>query len=407
MRVVKWLTGFSLWIALAAFARAETPYVVMISLDGFRHDYVEKHDAKHLAAIAKQGVRAEKMIPAYPSNTFPNHISLITGLLPVNHGIVNNAFYDKSRPMDDGYARYSMGKGHGDSTWLSGTPFWNLVEFNGLKSATYFWPESDARVNGHVPSYHFHYSKYADYQNRIDQIVEWLSLPEAARPHFIAGYFSMTDSVGHEMGPDADETRQAVQTMDGYMGQLFARLQALPIPVNLIIVSDHGMTNIAEDAKIDVNSLNIPDSFLVETRGTQVLIYGREEVSQADIDGLAASLKKQGEGRFTVMSEARRAEVRMPVNDRTGDLILEIQPPGYFINGEGHQSRGAHGFDPSLSDMGATFIAAGPAFKQGVTLPPMKNLEVYPGMAKLMGLEYVPRTDSDSAIFEQGLVSQD
>ena len=382
----------------------QTPYVVMISLDGFRHDYVEKHQAKRIGEIAKNGVRAEKMIPAYPSNTFPNHISLITGLLPVNHGIVNNAFYDKSRPAGDSYARYSMGKGYGDSTWLSGMPFWNLVEFNGIKAATYFWPESDARINGNLPSYHFHYSKYADYQNRVNQIVEWLSLPEVSRPHFIAGYFSLTDTIGHKYGPNARETYEAVQRMDGLIGQLYDRLQKLSVPVNLVIVSDHGMAEINDDAKIDVTKLGIPDDFVVEIRGAQTLIYGKPDTTKKQIDALKSQLANKADGRYTVMSGSRRDEVSMPVTSRTGDIMLELLPPAYFVGAKAHDGHGAHGFDNTLDDMGATFIAAGPAFKKGMTLPPMKNLEVFPGLAKVMKLEYVPPTDSGSKTFEQGLI---
>lgn len=385
-----------------AYADNDTPYVVMISLDGFRHDYVEKHDAKAIGKIAEQGVRAEKMIPVYPSNTFPNHISLITGLLPVNHGIVNNAFYDKSRPLKDSYARYTMGKGYGDSTWLSGMPFWNVVEFNGLKAATYFWPESDARINGSLPSYHYHYSKYADYQNRIDQIIEWLSLPEPSRPHFIAGYFSLTDSIGHQFGPNAEQTYQAVQRMDGLIGQLYRRLQGLPLPVNFVLVSDHGMAEI--NNKIDVSEMAIPDDFVVEVRGAQVLIYAKENTTQQQIEQLSRQLQEHADGRYTVMSESRREQVSMPVTDRTGDIMLELLPPAYFVGNKAHGGNGAHGFEPSLDDMGATFIAAGPGFKKGLTLPPMKNLEVFPGLAKLMKLEFVPKTDSDSKIFETGLM---
>lgn len=407
---IKGLFSALCFIAVTGIAHAEeasedqTPYVVMISLDGFRHDYVEKHQATHIGEIARNGVRAEKMIPAYPSNTFPNHISLITGLLPVNHGIVNNAFYDKSRPAGESYARYSMGKGYGDSTWLSGMPFWNLVEFNGIKAATYFWPESDARINGSLPSYHFHYSKYADYQNRVDQIVEWLSLPEVSRPHFIAGYFSLTDTIGHKYGPNAPETHEAVQRMDGLIGQLYDRLQQLSIPVNLVIVSDHGMAEINDDAKIDVTKLGISDDFVVEIRGAQTLIYGKDGTTQQQIDSLKSQLAEKANGRYMVMSDSRREAVSLPVTDRTGDIMLELLPPAYFVGAKAHDGHGAHGFENTLDDMGATFIAAGPAFRKGVTLPPMKNLEIYPGLAKVMKLDYVPATDSDSKIFEQGLV---
>lgn len=401
-----WATLLLAVLTTGVQAKDDTPYVVMISIDGFRHDYVEKHNAANIAQIAKDGVRAEKMIPVYPSSTFPNHISIITGLLPVHHGIVNNAFYDKSRPVKDSYARYSMGKGYGDSTWLSGMPFWNLVEFNGLKAATYFWPESDARINGNLPSYHYHYSKYADYQGRIDQITEWLSLPEVSRPHFIAGYFSLVDTQGHDFGPDAKETYDAVQLIDGLIGQLYGRIKQLDIPVNLVLVSDHGMTAIRQESKVVEAELGISDKFAVETRGSQVLIYGKKGTTEQEISALKASLEDTAKGRYSVMSDSRRASVHMERNQRTGDIMLEIRPPGYFVSDSTHDGKGAHGFDATLDDMAATFIAAGPDFRQGATIPPMKNLEIYPGLAKLMKLEFVPETDSGSNTFNLGLAEQ-
>lgn len=197
----------------SAFAAKEQT-VVLVSIDGLRWDYIEKHGAPNLKAMAERGVRAQKLIPVYPTKTFPNHISIITGLLPVNHGIVDNSFCDKARKNDC----YSMGKALGDSTWVKGIPLWNLAKMQGLKSATYFWPESDALFNGMTPDYFYHYSKYSDYQSRVDQIIQWLSLPKAQRPRFIASYFSLVDSMGHEFGPDAPQTRDAVKQLDELMG---------------------------------------------------------------------------------------------------------------------------------------------------------------------------------------------
>ena len=138
------LTGF---LAFSSLVKAEQEQsVVLISIDGFRWDYIEKHDAKNLKIISEQGVRATKMRPVYPTKTFPNHVSIITGLLPVNHGIVDNRFCDTERNEC-----YKMGKGKDDSTWLNGIPLWNLAQMQGVKAATYFWPESDARFNGMLP----------------------------------------------------------------------------------------------------------------------------------------------------------------------------------------------------------------------------------------------------------------
>ncbi|WP_350541771.1 ectonucleotide pyrophosphatase/phosphodiesterase, partial [Psychrobacter sp. CAL495-MNA-CIBAN-0180] len=150
---------------------------------------------------------------------------------------------------------YSMGKALGDSTWVKGIPLWNLAKMQGLKSATYFWPESDALFNGMTPDYFYHYSKYSDYQSRVDQIIQWLSLPKAQRPRFIASYFSLVDSMGHEFGPDAPQTRDAVKQLDELMGKLQTRLSKLEQEVNLVIVSDHGMASIDPDKSIDVTTL--------------------------------------------------------------------------------------------------------------------------------------------------------
>ncbi|QJR82752.1 alkaline phosphatase family protein [Alteromonas pelagimontana] len=385
-------------------AQNERQHVVLMSLDGFRHDYIEKHDAKNLARIASEGVRAKNMLSVYPASTFPNHISIITGLLPVHHGIVNNAFYDKKRPKGDTYARYSMGKGGADSTWIQGMPLWNLVEFSGFKSATYFWPESDALINGATPSYYYHYSKYSDYQARIDQIIQWLSLPEGQRPLFVAGYFSLVDSMGHKFGPDAQETHAAVQTVDTLIGQLYDRLQALPVPVNLVIVSDHGMTKIEEKRLFNVDTLDIDDdAFVVEVASSQTMIYAKPGVKNSDIDKLRQSLQRLSQGRYHVLTDAEREERYMPANSRTGDILLEISPPASFTTTDGHRSVGRHGYLPSHPDMGALFVAAGPAFKKDVTLPVMQNLAIYPGLAKIMGLKLLTDVDGNTRVFEKGL----
>ena len=407
----------SVWILLVLSSTAtateatarQNQYVVLISLDGFRHDYIELHGATNLSRIAKEGVRASSMTPVYPANTFPNHLSLITGLLPKHHGIVNNRFFDKTRPTKDGYARYSMGKGKTDSTWITATPLWNLAELNGLKAATFFWPESDARIGGALPTYHFPYSKYTDYQQRIDQMVQWLSLPEVSRPRFVTGYFSLTDTVGHDEGPYSPLTKEAVQRVDALIGELYDRIQALDIDVNVVIVSDHGMTPVDSNQTIDVSALSIPHTFSVENEGAQVHIYAHEEASEEVIlqeaNRLSAISNERYKGRYIVLSDAQRAIRHVEKGSRTGDILLEVLPPARFIDDSaGHTSKGGHGYLNTLPDMGATFIAAGPAFKKGVTIPAFSNLEVYPALAKIMGIAPFTPIDGKLEVLGQGLV---
>lgn len=379
-------------------------HVVLISLDGFRHDYIELHDAKNLARLVERGVRADAMTPVYPANTFPNHISLVTGLLPKHHGIVNNRFYDKSRPSDNGYAQYKLGYGRMDSTWLTAVPLWNLAEFHGLKAATFFWPESDARISGALPTYHYHYSKYANYQQRVDQIVQWLSLPEVSRPRFVAGYFSLTDTVGHDEGPTSPKTKKAVQKVDELVGQLYDRLQALDIDINLVVVSDHGMTSLDKSAFIEVNSLAIPDDFLIENEGAQIQLYARDGITAEEVQYEHARLTAIAKDRFIVLSDNQRRERMMEADNRTGDILIEIAPPARFVDdANNYSSKGGHGYLNTLPDMGATFVAIGPAFKQGKRLGRFKNLELYPALAKILGIAPISPIDGELEVLNDGL----
>ncbi|WP_372763137.1 alkaline phosphatase family protein [Pseudoalteromonas sp.] len=389
----QWIVKGMLWCLLFgmnnAFA-AKDQTVVLISIDGMRWDYIEKHGAPHLKAMSEQGVRGQKLIPVYPTKTFPNHLSIITGLLPVNHGIVDNKFCDKARNN----ACYSMGKGQHDSTWLSGTPLWNLAKMQGLKSAVYFWPESDARFNGMTPDYYYHYSQQGDYQQRVDQIVQWLSLPKAQRPRFVASYFSLVDTMGHKYGPDAQQTRDAVKQLDALMGQLQTRLSKLEQAVNLVIVSDHGMAKLDPTQRILTSSLPKDDNFLVVNTGPRLLIYSKPEAKNADITGYKTRLQQAAKGRYTVLTDEQLAGYHYNTGTRVGDIVLQTTVPAIFADSTAAGAIGMHGYAYS-DDMAATFVAIGPAFKSGMQLEQINSLDIYPVLAKVMGLRLLSKTDSD------------
>ena len=388
-----WITKvmcFCLLLGVNSAFAAKEQTVVMISIDGLRWDYIEKHGAPNLKAMGEQGVRAQKMQPVYPTKTFPNHISVITGLLPVNHGIVDNKFCDKARNNEC----YSMGKGQKDSTWVRGTPLWNLVKMHGLKSAVYFWPESDARFNGMTPDYYFHYSKQGDYQDRIDQIIQWLSLPKAQRPRFVASYFSLVDSMGHEYGPDAVQTRDAVKQLDALMGQLKTRLSKLEQEVNLVIVSDHGMAQVEPEQSIVVSSLPKDDNFMIVNTGPRLLIYTKSDAKNADVEAYKARLHHAAKGRYTVLTEEQLAGYHYNKGTRVGDIVVQTTAPAVFSNSAKVPYLGTHGY-AYTDDMAATFIATGPAFKKGVSIERVNNLDIYPVLAKVMGLKLMSKVDSD------------
>ena len=373
----------------AAYAAKEQT-VVLISIDGMRWDYIEKHGAPNLKAMATKGVRAQKLMPVYPTKTFPNHISIITGLLPVNHGIVDNNFCDKARKNEC----YSMGKGMRDSTWVNGIPLWNLAKMQGLKSATYFWPESDARFNGMTPDYYFHYSKYSEYQGRVDQIIQWLSSPKAQRPRFVASYFSLVDSMGHEFGPDAPQTRDAVKQLDELMGQLQTRLSKLEQEINLVIVSDHGMAYVNPEQSIDVSTLPKNDNFIVKNTGPRLLIYAKPAVTSEQIATYKQRLQQVANGRYTVLNDEQLAAYHYNKGTRVGDIVVQTNAPAVFTNEGKAMYLGTHGY-AYTDDMAATLIAVGPAFKQGLSLEKVNNLDIYPVLAKVMGLKLLSKVDGD------------
>ena len=362
---------------------------MLISLDGFRWDYIEKHGAPNLLAMAESGVRGTKMRPVYPTKTFPNHLSIITGLLPINHGVVDNRFCDSKRNDC-----YSMGKGKDDSTWFNGIPLWNLASMQGLKSAAYFWPESDARFNGVLPDYYYHYSQHSSYEKRVDQIVQWLKLPKHKRPSLVVSYFSLVDSMGHKFGPDAVQTQEAVQQIDSLMGKLHKRINALSLNVNLVIVSDHGMSKVDPQQSIALSSLPKDDAFMVKNTGPRVLIYANKETSQAQVTAYKKRLAQAANGRYTVLTDAQRAEYHYQNNARTGDIILQTIAPKAFSNSGKVSYLGTHGYAYN-DDMAAIFIAQGPAFKQDLVLDEVNNLDVYPLIANILGIKLLGKIDSD------------
>src|SRR5579862_268420 len=218
------------------------PYVVLVSLDGFRYDYARKFHAEHLLALAAQGASApEGMLPSFPSITFPNHYTIVTGLYPGHHGIVANSFYDPARKQA---YRYHDAKAIADGTWYGGTPLWVLSVQQGMRSASFFWVGSEAEIQGIRPSYYLKFDASFPNGKRVEQVLAWLHLPPEQRPHFITLYFSDSDTAGHEYGPDSPQVAAAVHELDSEIGKLVDGIKESNLRVDLIVVADHGMVKV-------------------------------------------------------------------------------------------------------------------------------------------------------------------
>jgi predicted AlkP superfamily pyrophosphatase or phosphodiesterase len=383
-----------------AAAQQAKPYVVLVSLDGFRYDYVKKDAAPNIAALAARGASApDGMIPSYPSTTFPNHLALITGLYPEHHGIVANIFYDPARQQRYAYGDLAVVQ---DGSWYGGVPLWSLAEQNQMRAACYFWPGSEAEIAGKRPSYYLKFDPLVPNDERIEQVLAWLRLPPAERPHFITLYMADVDGAGHEHGPASKETADAVKLVDAEVGKLIAGLDALHLPVDLFVLADHGMER-TRGSWITLDQL----ADLSQFKSAGPLIYAP---TAADAEKAYQSLKGASD-RFKVY---RRSDVPLNLhydsNPRAGDPIVIASGP-FSIRarapaaGEPDRppSLGTHGYDPRLlPSMKALFVATGPDIRAGVTVEPFENVNLYPLIAQILGLP-VGRIDGDLKVLESVL----
>jgi len=370
-----------------SLAQQAKHYVVLVSLDGFRYDYPAKYGAPHLLKMAAGGANApDGMLPSYPSLTFPNHLTLVTGLYPEHHGIVANSFFDPARTPEAGQTYvYKQSKTNGDGSWYGGVPLWSLAEQQGMRAACLFWPGSEAEIAGKRPSFYEKFDDKLDDTKRVDQIIAWLSLPLEQRPHFITLYYSNVDHAGHSYGPESEEVRAAVHHVDEMIGDLQAKLAALKLPVDLVVVADHGMVTIKGDP-IDISSF--ADLSEAHTEGS--LIYAKDE---AQAEKIYEQFKAHPDPRFSVYRRADvPADLHYDSNPREGDPVVVPNGP-YALRTKpatGTTSgavKGDHGFDPlKMPEMKAIFFAEGPDIKPGVKLETFRNIAIYPFVARILGL---------------------
>ncbi|MGI4830557.1 MAG: ectonucleotide pyrophosphatase/phosphodiesterase [Janthinobacterium lividum] len=369
-------------------AQQSKHYVVLVSLDGFRYDYARKYGAPHLDAMAHEGASTpEGMLPSYPSVTFPNHYTLVTGLRPEHHGIAGMEFYDPDRHEE---YRYSDSTKNSDGSWYYGTPLWVLAEQQGMRSACFFWPGSEAAIDGVRPSFYLHFDDHLDDEIRIDQVIAWLKLPPEQRPHLITLYYSNVDHAGHTFGPDAPETRDAVHHVDDLMGTLREKLKMTGLSVDLVVTADHGMVKAHGDPVV---LDTFADLSHFKTEGA--LLYANTE---ADAEQAFEQFRAHPDPRFSVY---RRLNVPKSLaydtSPREGDpVVIPDGPYALYAHAPTRKPNiGSHGFDPhTMPEMKAIFYAAGPDIRANTKLKSFDNIDVYDFVAHLLGLE-VPPNDGE------------
>lgn len=379
-------------------AQQKKPYVILISADGFRYDYAEKYQASHLLSMARQGVRAESMIPSFPSVTFPNHYTIVTGLYPSHHGLVNNSFYDPAKKT--GYSMSNREKVR-NGEWYGGTPLWVLAEQQQLLSASMFWVGSEAPVKNVRPTYYYNFNDRMPISDRVQAVKDWLMLPEAERPHFITFYLSETDHAGHRYGPEASETATAVKEVDSAIYQLTEAVRQTGLPVNFIFVADHGMTAVDREHPIRMPRAIDTSRFIIPSSGTTLVLHAR---NKADIQPVYEALKKE-ENHFKVYLKSNvPANLHYGAGDdrmnRIGDILLIPDWP--YVFSERKPGVGYHGFPPlQVKEMGAVFIAWGPAFKSDYIIPSFENVHVFPLITEILGLKYTEPVDGKKSVLKR------
>ncbi|WP_243042312.1 ectonucleotide pyrophosphatase/phosphodiesterase [Dyella sedimenti] len=374
--------------AQAALSKAAPTPLLLISIDGYRSDYLERGFTPTLAQLAKDGVRATGMQPSFPSLTFPNHYTIVTGLRPDHHGIVNNTMTDPALGKFSLGNRAAVGNGQ---WWNEGTPLWETADQHGLRTATMFWPGSEADIHGKHPDYWKPYDGSVTPEQRVDQVLAWLDLPAGERPGFLTLYFDEVDHAGHAYGPDTPQVDQALRDTDAALARLVdgLRQRGLLDRINLVILADHGMATVPADHSILLDKLAPLHEVDVVSLGVLAGINPKPGHEFARIE---AHLERPQQ-HMTCWDKSRvPARLAYGSNPRVPQLLCladvgwRITTSDYVAKHKGKLSLGEHGYDNEAPQMQALFVAHGPAFRQGATVPSFPNVDVYPLMAHLLGL---------------------
>ena len=364
----------------------QKPYLIMLSLDGFRWDYPEKANTPVLDSLKKVGAVAASLKPSFPTKTFPNHYSIATGLYPDHHGIVLNRFYAPDLKMT--YSISDRSK-VADGIFYGGDPLWNLAERQGVKTATLFWVGASADVGGNRSSHWSFYDETLPFNSRIDSLVNWLNLPEAQRPHLIMWYYHEPDLSGHIYGPDSEELKTEVEKLDAYLGDFFTAMRKLPLfdQLNFIVTSDHGMAQLSADKQVLLDQYVDTSDLEIINGGNPVYNFKVKDGKLDEVfEGLSAAPHLQ-----VWKHKSLPERLHYGNNIRTLDITVAADPEwSAYWSWKIGKSKGTHGYDNDFKDMHAIFYAAGPAFKKNLLQPTFNNVDIYPLIGKILKLRVLP-----------------
>jgi len=389
-----------LLVACAAQKLKSPPYapLILISIDGYRADYIERGLSPNLSALAREGVRAQALKPAFPTLTFPNHYTIVTGLYPEHHGIVNNRMLD---PLSGKRFVSSDPTLASDPLWWGGEPLWVGMERQGKHAATMFWPGSDYAIDGVRPEFWKSFDRGVSADDRVEQVLQWLDLPASRRPDFITLYFDQVDHEAHDFGPDAKEVAAALTAVDHALGLLLAGLEQRQLrhAANLVVVSDHGMTatsserSIALDDLIDLRDVETVEVGVLTGLAPKAGHEDRiEQVLLAPHPHMSCWRKTQMPPRLHYGMNARILPLLCLAEDG-----WTISTHDALEHADHEKHRGEHGYDNDDPNMRALFVAHGPAFRHGLVVAEFDNVDIYPLLTRVLGIRAAPN-DGDFSV---------
>jgi len=362
-------------------------YVVLVSFDAFRWDYYKLYNTPNLNKMALDGVKADRLIPSFPTKTFPNHYSIATGLYPDHHGIVDNSF---AAPDLGLFYRMSDRAAVENPAFYDGEPIWATAEKQGAKAASFFWVGSEAPVGGSYPSYWKKYDGKVTYSERIDTVIKWLSYPLEKRPELVTLYFDEPDLTSHDFGPVSAETGKEVERLDSIIGVIRQKISTLPDArrINLIVLSDHGMGPVSSDKYINLRAV-IPERMISSMSGGSPVYSINTKAGKLDsaimllnkVKGMKAWKKSELPAKWNYGTHPRIPEIVVVADS---SWSLGTRADGSSVKG------GTHGYDNSNSDMFSIFYAVGPAFKKNYSFNELNNVDIYNLICKILDLKPAP-----------------
>ncbi|XP_022102613.1 venom phosphodiesterase 2-like isoform X2 [Acanthaster planci] len=369
----------------------DRPPLILVSLDGFRYDFLQRGITPNIKRLSECGTHAPHMYPAFPTLTFPNHYSIVTGLLPEHHGLIGNSMYDpvlKKSFSISGNEKFN-------SYWYGGEPVWNTAMKQGLTTGCYFWVGSDVEIQGMRPDYYFVYDGSTKPETKINQIKEWLKLPNDRRPDFITLYFDEPDHTGHDYGPDSNEQNEAVAMVDSYIGDLMDAITEVHMEncTNIIVLADHGMANRSCELNIKLQDyITTGDYYSRSSGGTMMRYDPKSYAAISEPEDIVQHLKCISPGSVAYIKTDTPKRWHYMNNVRIEDTLIAVKQ-GYTIsNGpSGGCDGGGHGYDNLKADqMRALFVAYGPVFKANYETEPFHNVELMNLMCDVLSITPPP-----------------